>query len=75
MTKMISVDGADPHPMTDAELAQDFSDADRLEITKDAVRYLRDQKLKSEVDPIVSNPLRWADMTTAEQNATVTVPH
>ena len=69
MTKMISVDGADPRPMTDAELAQDFSDADRLEITKDAVRYLRDQKLKSEVDPIVSNPLRWADMTTAEQNA------
>ena len=33
------------------------------------VRYERDQLLKKEVDPIVSNPLRWADMTTAEQNA------
>ena len=33
------------------------------------VRYERDQLLKTEVDPIVSNPLRWADMTTAEQNA------
>ena len=69
MTRMISVDGADPRPMTDAELAQDFSDADRLEITKDAVRYLRDQKLKSEVDPIITNPLRWAELTTDQQNA------
>ena len=34
-----------------------------------AVRYERNQLLKTEVDPIVSNPLRWADMTTAEQNA------
>lgn len=33
------------------------------------VRYERDQLLKTQVDPIVSNPLRWADMTTAEQNA------
>ena len=33
------------------------------------VRFERDQILVTEVDPIVSNPLRWADMTTAEQNA------
>lgn len=33
------------------------------------VRADRDFRLVSEVDPIVSNPLRWADMTTAEQNA------
>ena len=69
MTRMISIDGAAPRPMTDAELAQDFSDADRLEITKDAVRYLRDQKLKREVDPIVSNPLRWGSLNDAEQLA------
>lgn len=33
------------------------------------VREQRDRLLATEVDPIVSNPLRWADMTTAEQNA------
>ena len=33
------------------------------------VRFDRDQFLTSEVDPIVSNPLRWADMTTEQQNA------
>lgn len=33
------------------------------------VRGQRDYLLSEEVDPIVSNPLRWADMTTAEQNA------
>ena len=34
-----------------------------------AVRHTRDNRLKDEVDPIVSNPLRWADMTTEQQNA------
>lgn len=34
-----------------------------------AVRGQRDFTLANEVDPIVSNPLRWADMTTEEQNA------
>ena len=33
------------------------------------VRGQRDYLLEIEVDPIVSNPLRWNDMTTAEQNA------
>ena len=33
------------------------------------VRAERDHILETEVDPIVSNPLRWADMATAEQNA------
>jgi hypothetical protein len=32
------------------------------------VRYERDQRLVSEVDPIVSNALRWADLTTEKQN-------
>ena len=32
-------------------------------------RLKRDYLLETEVDPIVSNTLRWADMTTAEQNA------
>ena len=31
------------------------------------VRHERDQKLTSEVDPIVSNPLRWADLSSQEQ--------
>ena len=34
-----------------------------------AVRAQRDYLLQNEVDPIVSNPLRWADMTTEQQNA------
>lgn len=34
-----------------------------------AIREERDYKLQTEVDPIVSNSLRWADMTTEQQNA------
>lgn len=33
------------------------------------VRMTREIILFTDVDPIVSNPLRWADMATAEQNA------
>ena len=32
-----------------------------------AVRAERDYRLASEVDPLVSNPLRWADLTTEKQ--------
>lgn len=31
-------------------------------------RAVRDNKLQSEVDSIVSNPLRWADMTSGKQS-------
>lgn len=31
------------------------------------VRGERDEKLMTEVDPLVSNPLRWADLTEAKQ--------
>ena len=31
------------------------------------VRDERDQRLVAEVDPIVTNPMRWADLTAAEQ--------
>lgn len=31
------------------------------------VRHVRNLKLEQEVDPIVSNPLRWAEMTSEEQ--------
>ena len=33
------------------------------------VRMEREDRLVNEVDPIVSNPLRWADLTTEQQNA------
>jgi len=33
------------------------------------VRHQRDWILQNEVDPIVSNPLRWADMTAEQQAA------
>jgi hypothetical protein len=35
--------------------------------TAKAVRAERDYRLASEVDPIVSNPLRWADLTAEKQ--------
>lgn len=33
-----------------------------------SVRRERDRRLASEVDPIVTNPLRWSDLTTEKQN-------
>lgn len=33
----------------------------------DQLRYDRDTKLTEEVDPIVTNPLRWADLTQEKQ--------
>jgi hypothetical protein len=35
----------------------------------DAVRKARNYKLETEVDPVVSNPLRWADLTPEQQQA------
>lgn len=32
------------------------------------VRTVRNNKLQTEVDPVVSNPLRWNDMTEQQQN-------
>ena len=31
------------------------------------IRFLRDQLLQSEVDPVVTNPLRWAELSSAVQ--------
>ena len=42
------------------------------EIDAEAAAKVREQRewlLQYEVDPIISNPLRWADMTTEQQNA------
>jgi hypothetical protein len=36
--------------------------------TASEARIMRDHLLQSEVDSIVSNPLRWADLTTEKQN-------
>ena len=36
--------------------------------TAKSVRNERNRRLTSEVDPIVTNPLRWADLTTEKQN-------
>lgn len=35
----------------------------------DLVRFQRNSLLTSEVDPIVTNPLRWGELTTEQQNA------
>jgi len=34
-----------------------------------SIRTMRDQLLISEVDPIVTNPLRWAELSSTEQQA------
>jgi hypothetical protein len=57
--------GADPLtiayiPPTQAELDQKAAEL---------VRYRRDYLLTRVVDPIVSNPLRWADLTPAQQQS------
>lgn len=45
-----------------------FSQADEDARVAAFVRWQRDSLLHSEVDPIVTNPLRWADLTTEKQN-------
>ena len=43
--------------------------APTVDSVKEAVRQARNHKLETEVDPIVSNPLRWADLTPEQQQA------
>jgi hypothetical protein len=45
-----------------------FSQSDEDARQADFSRYQRNQRLENEVDPIVTNPLRWADLTAAKQN-------
>jgi len=33
----------------------------------DELRYERDKRLRQDVDPVVTNPLRWSEMTTEKQ--------
>jgi hypothetical protein len=40
-----------------------------IQQVSDAVRQTRNHKLETDVDPIVSNPLRWADLTPEQQQA------
>lgn len=43
---------------------------DELDVAKAVeVRQVRDAELATVVDPLVSNPLRWADLTTDQQTA------
>lgn len=44
-----------------------FSQADHDARTAAFIRDQRDLKLTNEVDPVVSNPLRWADLSAQEQ--------
>lgn len=45
-----------------------FSQADEDARQAEFSRYQRDKRLESEVDPIVTNPLRWAELTAEKQN-------
>ena len=45
-----------------------FSQADEDARQAEFSRYQRDKRLENEVDPIVTNPLRWADLTAEKQN-------
>jgi len=57
-TELLSLIGTDFAP---------FSQADHDARTAAMVRVQRDSKLTNEVDPVVSNPLRWADLSAQEQ--------
>ena len=53
-------------------IGSDYEAATQTEIDDrqaNLVRLQRDMKLTTEVDPIVGNPLRWADLTTDQKNA------
>jgi hypothetical protein len=45
-----------------------FSQSDHDARVANFIRDQRDAKLRLDVDPVVSNPLRWADLTTEKQN-------
>jgi hypothetical protein len=55
----------DVDPVTAAYVPPTQAELDA--VAAEAVRAERDYKLTSEVDPIVSNPLRWADLTAEKQ--------
>jgi len=57
-TELLSLIGTDFAP---------FSQADHDARTAAMVRVQRDSKLTNEVDPVVSNPLRWGDLSAQEQ--------
>lgn len=57
----------DADPTTAAYVAPTQAELDAA--AAEAVRAERDYKLASEVDPVVSNPLRWADLTAEQQQA------
>lgn len=48
-----------------------FTEAEILarQPTADHIRQIRDNILATVVDPLVSNPLRWADLTADQQQA------
>ena len=52
-------------PMTDAEILE------RSVSLKASTRRARDAMISRDVDPIVSNPLRWAALTAEQQQAWV----
>ena len=66
-------DVADLHAQMDADPATEAyvpPTQEELDAAASAsVRQQRDNILATEVDPVVSNPLRWADLTTGQQQA------
>ena len=61
-TALLSLIGSDFSPY----VAPTQDELDTIEANR--VRHDRDELLTNEVDPIVTNPLRWAELTTAKQN-------
>lgn len=65
----ISVDGAPPREMTAEELAGILTEEECTAVACDIVRMKRNTCLSEEVDPIVSNPLRWGSLSDEQQLA------
>jgi hypothetical protein len=63
----MTVDNAELLALIGADFAP-FSQEEHDARVADFERETRDVKLRNEVDPVVTNPLRWADLTTEKQN-------
>jgi hypothetical protein len=68
MAKMVSVDAVTGEVFERELSAQELAEI-RPPQTAEDVRSQRNQILATAVDPLVSNPLRWADLTTEKQQA------
>lgn len=68
MAKIISINAVTGE-VSERQLSTDELSQMYQPETADHIRQIRDNILATVVDPLVSNPLRWADLTADQQQA------